>query len=59
LVELVGERNATKDTYNIVALEFMDQKKALYLRENRPFEDRLNEGEKKRYKYMNSDPKVK
>ena len=44
---------------SIIAIEFINNNKVLYLRENRPLEEKLFAGEFKIYKYINSDPNVK
>lgn len=44
---------------SIIAIEFINNNKVLYLRENRPLEEKLFSGEIKLYKYINSDPNVK
>ena len=44
---------------SIIAMEFINNNKVLYLRENRPLEEKLFAGELKLYKYINSDPNVR
>lgn len=45
--------------FSLIAIEFVNQNKVLYLREDRPLEDRLMPGEMKFYKYRNADQNVK
>lgn len=44
---------------SLIALEFLNNNKVLYLREGRAIEDKLAIAQTKYYKYINSDPKVK
>jgi hypothetical protein len=65
---IVVSLKATKDEkraeesgldFSLIAVEFVNNNKVLYLREDRPLEEKLTAGSMKLYKYINSDPNVK
>lgn len=58
IVRLTGTSTDKDNAYSLAALEFLNNNKVLYLREGRPFEEKLSSGEMKIYKYINSDPNV-
>ena len=53
------EKPSEAPGFNLVALEIVNNNKVMYLREDRPLEEKLSPGEIKIYKYINSDPNVK
>ena len=59
VVRLSATEKDANLNFNLVALEMLNKNKVQYLREDRPLEEKLQGGEMKLYKYINSDPNVK